>query len=47
METKSGRVELPTIREESCGFEGYDPTSLMTETAKLRKLLQKDGHLKF
>ena len=36
METKSRRVELPTIREESCGFEGYDPTSLMTETAKLQ-----------
>ena len=31
METKSRRVELPTIREESCGFEGYDPTSLMTD----------------
>ncbi|MFZ0895808.1 MAG: transposase, partial [Candidatus Nitrosopolaris sp.] len=39
------RLELPTIREESCGFEGYDPTSLMTETAKLRKLVTKRGTL--
>ena len=45
METKSRRVELPTIREESCGFEGYDPTSLMTETGKLRKLVTKRGTL--
>ena len=45
METKRRRVELPTIREESCGFEGYDPTSLMTETAKLRKLVTKRGTL--
>ena len=45
METKSRRVELPTIREESCSFEGYDPTSLMTETAKLRKLVTKRGTL--
>jgi DNA-binding HxlR family transcriptional regulator len=45
METKSRRVELPTIHEESCSFEGYDPTSLMTETAKLRKLITKRGTL--
>jgi DNA-binding HxlR family transcriptional regulator len=44
MEIKRRRVELP-IREESCGFEGYDPTSLMTETAKLRKLVTKRGAL--
>ena len=45
METKRRRVELPTIREESCSFEGYDATSLMTETAKLRKLITKRGTL--
>ena len=45
METKRRRVELPTMPEESCGFEGYDATSLMTETAKLRKLITKRGTL--
>jgi DNA-binding HxlR family transcriptional regulator len=45
METKRRRVELRTIREESCSFEGYDATSLMTETAKLRKLITKRGTL--
>jgi len=45
METKRRRVELPTIREESCNFDGYDATSLMAETAKLRKLITKRGTL--
>jgi DNA-binding HxlR family transcriptional regulator len=45
MEIKSRRVELPTIREQSCGFEGYDAASLMAETAKLRKLITKRGTL--
>ena len=29
--------------EECCSFEGYDAASLMTETAKLRKLITKRG----
>jgi len=54
METKerrrgSGRSrleELPTIQErEPCSFEGYDSTSLMSETAKLRHLITKRGTL--
>ena len=45
METKRRRVKLATIPEESCSFEGYDAASLMTETAKLRKLITKRGTL--
>ncbi|MGB7955909.1 MAG: hypothetical protein WCF23_18195 [Candidatus Nitrosopolaris sp.] len=47
MEIKRRRVELPIVREESCSFEGYDAASLMAETAKLRKLITKEEHLKF
>ncbi len=38
------RRELP-IYKESCSFEGYDPSSLMAETAKLRNLITKRGTL--
>jgi DNA-binding HxlR family transcriptional regulator len=38
------RRELPLYKE-SCSFEGYDPLSLMSETAKLRKLITKRGTL--
>src|SRR5919202_1380837 len=47
METKSNhakRRELPLYKEE-CSFEGYDPSSLMAETAKLRNLITKRGTL--
>ena len=48
METKTNnrikRRELP-IYKESCGFEGYDASSLMAETAKLRNLITKRGTL--
>jgi DNA-binding HxlR family transcriptional regulator len=30
---------------EGCSFEGYDPSSLMAETAKLRNLITKRGTL--
>jgi DNA-binding HxlR family transcriptional regulator len=30
---------------EGCNFEGYDPSSLMAETAKLRNLITKRGTL--
>jgi DNA-binding HxlR family transcriptional regulator len=36
--------ELP-IYTESCNFEGYDASSLMAETAKLRNLITKRGTL--
>jgi DNA-binding HxlR family transcriptional regulator len=50
METQGRRgrskLELPTIQErEPCSFEGYDAISLMSETAKLRKLITKRGTL--
>jgi DNA-binding HxlR family transcriptional regulator len=38
------RRELP-IYKDACNFEGYDPSSLMTETAKLRNLITKRGTL--
>jgi DNA-binding HxlR family transcriptional regulator len=50
METKrssdaKGR-KLPLYNEEEgCTFEGYDPSSLMVETAKLRNLITKRGTL--
>jgi DNA-binding HxlR family transcriptional regulator len=43
METKKNR-RLPVL-EEGCGFTGYDPASLMAETAKLRNLITKRGTL--
>ena len=50
METKSHerKSNLPLYKEEeeNCGFfEGYDPSSLMYETAKLRNLITKRGTL--
>ncbi|MDE1844127.1 MAG: winged helix-turn-helix transcriptional regulator [Thaumarchaeota archaeon] len=42
METK--RKTLPMVKD-SCGFEGYDASSLMTDTSKLRKIITKRGTL--
>lgn len=42
METK--RKKIPII-EDGCSFEGYDAVSLMSETAKLRKIITKRGTL--
>jgi hypothetical protein len=47
METKSNnakRRELPLYKD-VCSFEGYEPSSLMAETAKLRNLITKRGTL--
>ena len=48
METKTNnrikRRELPLYKD-ACNFEGYDPSSLMAETAKLRNLITKRGTL--
>jgi DNA-binding HxlR family transcriptional regulator len=43
METKSqaGIHQLPFYNE--CDFSGYNPSTLMSETAKLRKLITKRG----
>src|SRR5574337_260793 len=42
METK--RKSLPIVKD-SCNFEGYDASSLMSETARLRKIITKRGTL--
>jgi DNA-binding HxlR family transcriptional regulator len=42
METKGKTI--PVIQN-SCSFEGYDPSSLMSETSKLRKIITKRGTL--
>ncbi|AIF82139.1 transcriptional regulator, HxlR family [Candidatus Nitrososphaera evergladensis SR1] len=39
METK----KLPVIQD--CGFDGYDAASLMSETARLRRIITKRGTL--
>ena len=39
------RRKLPLYAEDACNFEGYDPSSLMAETAKLRNLITKRGTL--
>jgi DNA-binding HxlR family transcriptional regulator len=41
---RSIRRELP-IYKDTCNFEGYNPSSLMAETAKLRNLITKRGTL--
>ena len=42
METK--RKSPPMIKD-SCSFDGYDASSLMSETSKLRKIITKRGTL--
>jgi DNA-binding HxlR family transcriptional regulator len=42
METK--RKSLPMVKDD-CNFEGYDASSLMSETAKIRKIITKRGTL--
>jgi DNA-binding HxlR family transcriptional regulator len=48
METKTNnrikRRELPLYKD-ACNFEGYNPSSLMAETAKFRNLITKRGTL--
>jgi len=41
---RSIRGKLP-IYKDICSFEGYDASSLMSETAKLRNLITKRGTL--
>jgi len=42
METK--KKSLPMVKD-NCSFEGYDASSLMLETSKLRKIITKRGTL--
>jgi DNA-binding HxlR family transcriptional regulator len=43
---KKIKKELPVLKENTnCSFEGYDALLLMSETAKLRKLITKRGTL--
>ena len=39
------RRELPIYKDSCSFFEGYNPSSIMTETAKLRNLITKRGTL--
>ena len=43
METKP-KSRLPVMNQ-ACGFEGYDPQVLMSETSRLRDLITKRGTL--
>jgi DNA-binding HxlR family transcriptional regulator len=46
METKGyGRKSTLPLYKGGCSFEGYDPSSLMAETARLRNLITKRGTL--
>ena len=47
METKSDgrKFGLPLYKGDCSIFEGYDPSSLMYETARLRNLITKRGTL--
>jgi hypothetical protein len=46
---RNTREKLSTSNEEAdkCEFENYDALLLMSETAKMRKLITKRGHLKY
>lgn len=45
MNNRIKRRELPIYKDINCNFEGYNPSSLMAETAKLRNLITKRGTL--
>jgi DNA-binding HxlR family transcriptional regulator len=47
METKKNQSTIRELQlyKEGCSFEGYDASSLMAETAKLRNLITKRGTL--
>jgi hypothetical protein len=45
METKRSEANQLPMYNNGCNFKGYDPATLMLETAKLRKLSTKRGTL--
>ena len=45
LETKRQQVNHLRVYNDVCNFEGYNPADLMSETAKLRKLITKRGTL--
>ena len=45
METKRSEANQLPMYNNGCNFKGYDPATLMLETAKLRKLITKRGTL--
>lgn len=45
MEAKGSTVRQFPIYTTGCSFEGYNPATLMVETARLRKLITKRGTL--
>jgi DNA-binding HxlR family transcriptional regulator len=45
METKRREANQLPMYNIECNFKGYDPATLMLETAKVRKLITKRGTL--
>jgi DNA-binding HxlR family transcriptional regulator len=45
MEPKRTEANQLSMYNNGCNFKGYDPATLMLETAKLRKLITKRGTL--
>lgn len=45
METKARGKKLPMVQDSCSSFAGYDPSELMAETARLRKIITKRGTL--
>ena len=45
LETKRQQVNHLRVYNDACNFDGYNPADLMSETAKLRKLITKRGTL--
>lgn len=43
LETKRQQVNHLRMYNDGCNFKGYDPADLMSETARLRKLITKQG----
>ncbi len=42
------KTELPPVQaNQNCDFHGYDANTLRKETAKLRKIITNEEHLKF
>jgi hypothetical protein len=44
METKRSEANQLPMYNNGCNFKGFDPATLMLETAKLRKLITKGGN---
>ena len=46
--SRTTKTELPVVQSiENCDFHGNDADKLMKETARLRKIIRREGPLKF